>query len=207
MTSVDPSGAARPGRVAGLALLGIAAVALVIGLVTIVGGNGDGRAEGNPPQSSSADGGAESTAKPKPTPPATTRPTTSSSKPPTSSKPAPSTTGSTTSAGGDGEPGPAKQPLRVYNNSKIKGLADDAAADFRAAGWEVAKVDNYGSGIIPTTTVYFRPNTDEEAPARELAAAFGMRVEARFEGIQDADPGIIVIVTSDYQGQDGKTNK
>jgi len=34
-----------------------------------------------------------------------------------------------------------------------------------------------------------------------------MRAEPRFEGIQDSRAGIIVIVTNDYQGQDGKPNK
>ena len=33
----------------------------------------------------------------------------------------------------------------------------------------VAETGNYSQGIIPTTTVYFRPGTDEEASAKELA--------------------------------------
>ena len=89
-------------------------------------------------------------------------------------------------------------PLRVYNNSTISGLAARAAEDFRRAGWPIDEVGNYPHGIIPTTTVYFRPGTDEEAPARALAEQFGMRVNPRFEGLKEASPGIIVIVTNDY---------
>ena len=89
-------------------------------------------------------------------------------------------------------------PVRVYNNSTITGLAARAAEDFRRAGWPIDEVGNYPHGVIPTTTVYYRPGTDEEAPARALAQQFGMRVNPRFEGMQDATPGIIVIVTNDY---------
>jgi LytR cell envelope-related transcriptional attenuator len=182
-----------------MALLGIAAVALVIGAVTVIGG-GDGRADGNPPgQTSSADGG-DHTTKPKPKP-TTTRP------PATTTTTKPTTTTTTKTSAPDDTPGTSRLPLRVYNNSKIHGLADDAAADFRAGGWEVSEVGNYGTGIIPTTTVYFRQGTAEEAPARELAAQFGMRAEARFEGIEDARDGIIVIVTKDYQGQGNQPPK
>ena len=93
----------------------------------------------------------------------------------------------------------ARAPLRVYNNSTISGLAARAADDFRNAGWPVEVVDNYPYGIIPTSTVYFRPGTNEEAPAKELGAEFGMRVSPRFDGLQDASPGLIVIVTNDYR--------
>ena len=88
--------------------------------------------------------------------------------------------------------------MRVYNNSKISGLAHAAAADLQAEGWRVTDVSNYPDGTIPTTTVYYRPGTEEEAAARQIAATFGMRVEERFDGIKDAPPGVIVIVTNDY---------
>ena len=92
----------------------------------------------------------------------------------------------------------AHLPLRVYNNSTIGGLATRAADDFRNAGWPIDEIGNYPQGIIPTTTVYYRPGTEEEAPANALAEQFGMRVNPRFEGLQHASPGIIVIVTNDY---------
>ncbi|WP_051581041.1 LytR C-terminal domain-containing protein [Pseudonocardia acaciae] len=93
----------------------------------------------------------------------------------------------------------AKAPVRVYNNSLIRELAQHAAADFRASGWKVTDVGNYPSGIIPTSTVYYRPGTEEQAAAQSLANAFGLQAQPRFPGIADADPGLIVIVTKDYQ--------
>jgi hypothetical protein len=197
MTSPD-SGSPRSGRIAGVALLGLAAVALVIGLITALGGNGDGRADGGTPPSS-----ATSTI----TGPPSTKPT---SKPPTTSKTTsvpPSsgtTTTTTTTTGGGGGSQPAKSvPVRVYNNSKIKGLAARAAADLRAVGWQVTEVANYPYGTIPTTTVYYRPGTEEEAAAKSIGAEFGMKAEPRFEGIKDAPGGVIVIVTNDYQDAGG----
>jgi LytR cell envelope-related transcriptional attenuator len=100
--------------------------------------------------------------------------------------------------GGGGGTAVAHLPLRVYNNSTVSGLATRAAEDFRKAGWPIDEIGNYPQGIIPTTTVYYRPGTEEEAPAKALAEQFGMRVNPRFEGLQQATPGIIVIVTNDY---------
>ncbi|MEU3650685.1 LytR C-terminal domain-containing protein [Lentzea sp. NPDC034063] len=94
----------------------------------------------------------------------------------------------------------AKVPVRVYNNSTITGLASKASDEVRGNGWTVAETGNYSSGTIPTTTVYFRPGTDEEASAKELAAVLRARVEPRFDGIQSAAAGIILIVTNDFQG-------
>ncbi|MCW0212608.1 MAG: LytR C-terminal domain-containing protein [Pseudonocardia sp.] len=91
------------------------------------------------------------------------------------------------------------EPLRVYNNSTIPGLAAKAAEDFRRAGWTVTESRNYSEGVIPTSTVYYRPGTGEQASAERLATEFGLRAEPRFAGIQDATPGLIVIVTKDYR--------
>lgn len=96
----------------------------------------------------------------------------------------------------------ARSPLRVYNNSAIGGLAAGAAEDFRQAGWTVDEVANYSSssdGIIPTSTVYYRPGTGEEGSAERIGSEFGLRAAPRFAGLQDASPGLIVIVTKDYQ--------
>jgi hypothetical protein len=94
----------------------------------------------------------------------------------------------------------------VYNNSTTQGLASRASDDVARAGWQVAEKGNYSSGNIPTTTVYYRPGTDEETSARELATLLKARVEARFDGIQSAQPGIIVIVTNDYKGPGAKVS-
>jgi cytoskeletal protein RodZ len=199
MTSAD-SGSSRPGRVAGVALLGLAGVALIIGLITVFGGNGDGSANETQP----------------PRPPATSTSTPSapstSARPPSStstSVSAPTTTTTTTTVPpGDGNGEPAKSiPVRVLNNSKVKGLAATAAADLKADGWQVTEVGNYSATNVPTTTVYFRPGTDEEAAARALAASFGLQVEPRIAGIQSQPAGVIVIVTGDYKAGSGGKNE
>src|SRR6185295_19105082 len=90
--------------------------------------------------------------------------------------------------------------VRVYNDSKIVNLAERAATDFRDSGWTVTDVGVYSEsqGRIAVTTVYFRPGTAEDAEAHELGKQFGLRVEERFPGLRDATPGIIVIVTKEY---------
>ncbi|HEX2131364.1 MAG TPA: LytR C-terminal domain-containing protein [Actinophytocola sp.] len=208
MTSPEPS-ATRPLRVAGLALLGVAAIALVIGLVSMFGGNGDDQADGGndgqPPATTSSSAGSTGSV----TPPSsgsgstslaptttTTTTTTPPSRPPGTNVPVP--------PGGDGNGESGKtEPVRVYNNSTISGLATRAADELRESGWTVAEVGNYPSGVIPTTTVYFRPGTAEESAAELLGDEFGMRVEPRFTGLSGFDPGLIVIVTNDYQGPGG----
>nr|MDQ2710210.1 LytR C-terminal domain-containing protein [Actinomycetota bacterium] len=102
-------------------------------------------------------------------------------------------------SGGKGGYSSVRAPVRVYNNSLVKGLADRAADDMRDSGWRVEEVANYASGNIAASTVYYRPGTSEQAAARALASSFGLRVEPRFEGIRDASPGLIVILTKDYQ--------
>lgn len=52
--------------------------------------------------------------------------------------------------------------------------------------------------MIPESTVYFRPGTEEEGAAQSLAAQFGVRAFPRFWGIQNASPGLIVIATSNW---------
>ncbi|WP_244210748.1 LytR C-terminal domain-containing protein [Amycolatopsis kentuckyensis] len=198
------SGMSRPMKAAGVALIGVAIVAAVIGGITALGG-GDGSNEAGPsgtptqPGTSSAPPSTSSSA----TPPSTsTSASPSSPTPPSPSSPAP---GQPTSAA-PGQPGGDQQAsnkwvtVRVFNNSTIKGLADRAAEDFRGSGWNVNEVSNYSQGIIPTTTAFYRPGTDEEAAAKQLAQEFGIKAEPRFEGIQNASPGVIVIVTKEYQG-------
>jgi len=207
MTFTEPSGP-TPGKIAGFALLGIAVVAAVIGVVTLIGGNGDDQADPNPPSSSAPSTGdsGSSTATSSPGSSASSTmgsPTTSASAtaPITPSNTAP------VPAPGDGQATPSGD-VRVLNNSQLTGLAARAADDLRAAGWNVVEVGNYtpatNAGNIPTTTVYYRPGTDEKAVAETLAAYYGMRVEPRFDRIADLGPGVIVIVTNDYKGGRGK---
>ena len=230
-------GVSRPARAAGVGLLAVAAAAAVIGGVTLLtSGNGDETAAppatsvpGSPsdPGTSGPDGTSPSSG-----PDGTNTPPGTSGEPSGTAGPAPGQPGQ---SGQPGQPGQSGQPqpgqpggppapggsdsaqdrqasakwvsVRVYNNSNIKGLASRAAEDLRGQGWNVGQVANYSSGIIPTTTVYYRPGTDEETAADALAASFGMRSEPRFDGIKDSAPGVIVIVTNDYGKSSGKSGK
>lgn len=208
------SGLSRPLKAAGLALIAVAVAAAIVGGVTVLnsGNSSDTASPGNPPSSgspspsSSAPGSPSSPATPTTPPPSSS---TSPSGPPSSpGSPPPSQSAGVPNPGqpGGGQPDPAKLvTVRVYNNSTIKGLAARAATDFRAQGWTVAEVSNYADGIIPATTAYYRPGTDEETAAKALAAEFGIRADQRFDGIAQSSPGVIVIVTNNYQPGGGKT--
>jgi hypothetical protein len=197
-------------------------IAAIIGLATLtLGGGNDGGGTAAPPAESSAptagalpgEGGAAGSGAPTPAPPTDSGPitvptfptTTAAVAAPSATQPPPPAAGGDQAGGTDGSAGGsgagsgvAKGPIRVYNNSTITGLAANAAGDFRSAGWEVGDVSNYPFGIIPTTTVYYRPGTAEQGVAEKLGQEFGLRVNPRFEGLKDATPGVIVIVTNDF---------
>jgi hypothetical protein len=205
--TTEPSGVARPGKIAGLALIGVAAVATVVGVITLVGGNGEGEAQQPPstvvtvPSSVSPQTEASTEAPPSsasdsvvPTTEPTTGPTTVETTVTTTAAP------TMTTAAAPEPPSIRAHGVRIYNNSTEKGLAVRARQDLESLGWQVVGTGNYSQGIIPVTTVYFRQGTDEEAAANELAHEFGIRAEVRFEGIKDSSPGIILIVTNNYRG-------
>lgn len=193
-------GLSRPVRLAGVVLIGVAVVAVAIGTVTATTGG----------SSQTAAPAAEGTTSPAPppvpsaAPSAVPAPPTASSAPPATSAQAPGAAQAPASAP---ENAPAGQtdakwvPVRVYNNSTIKGLAAQAADEFRAEGWNITETGNYPYGIIPHSTAYYTPGTDEETAAKALAAAFSMRAEPRFAGIENSSPGVIVILTNDFQGK------
>ncbi|WP_236796459.1 LytR C-terminal domain-containing protein [Amycolatopsis sp. GM8] len=198
-------GLSRPMRLAGAVLLVIAAGAAIVGIVTAVSGGPTNTAEPTtsaaPPSPGPGGGSASPTTSPSAAPPsATTPPPATTSAAPPSSAPA----GAPTPGPNGGVPADQAAakwvPVRVYNNSTIHGLAARAADDLRADGWNVAEVSNYPYGIIPTTTAFYTPGTDEETAAKAIATSFGMKSDVRFQGIQSASPGVIVIVTNDYQG-------
>ncbi|MBW0122858.1 LytR C-terminal domain-containing protein [Pseudonocardia oceani] len=259
MTAPAPSGGPSPLRIGGLALLGVGAVAGIIGLATLATGGGDGSSSAAPSTSVTASPGDGFTETDGVTPPGGVAPTDGAAPgqpgatpgqpgdgsgdgtgdgaggvpipsfgpTPTGGIAAPGDgsggtgTGGTGngsgsgngsgggsggaaaagsgSGGGSGGAESVRMPLRVYNNSTIPGLAARAAADFEAAGWTVADTGGY-NGLIPTSTVYYRAGTAERDAAEFLGSAFGLRVEERFEGIQSSSPGVIVILTKDYQG-------
>lgn len=90
---------------------------------------------------------------------------------------------------------PALIPVTVLNNSRYTGLADRAAAEFRAGGWPVRETGNF-RGRIPSTTIYYEAG--QEAMAREFARRFDavVRVRPRFDTLPAR--GLVVVVTRDY---------
>ncbi len=197
------SGMSRPMKAAGVALVGVAIIAAVVGGITALSGD-NGSNEAGPSGTATQPGTSGGTSAPPTTSSTATPPSTStnpsSPTPPPTSTPAP---GQPTQ-GQPGQPGDQQASnkwvtVRVFNNSTIKGLADRAAEDFRGGGWNVNEVANYSQGVIPTTTAFYRPGTDEEAAAKQLAQEFGIKAEPRFPGIESASPGVIVIVTKEYQ--------
>lgn len=222
---MDPSSSARPLRVAGLALLGVAAAALVAGTVSLIGGEAgpeDGGQAAPPVNTTTVTGpGTEPGAPPGSTQPEQPAPTGPEGTPDTSGESPTAPPGAVTDQPGTGQPGqpvstgeytlPAGQgsgtvrpSVRVYNNGTITGLASRAAEELRSAGWQVDEVGNYSAGRIPTSTVYYRPGTEEQAAAEELGQLFHLRTAPRFEGIAGASPGLIVIITNDYRGPGSK---
>ena len=181
MTEPAPSGGPSPLRVGGLALLGAGAVAALIGLATLLPGRRQHppRPPTAPPRPAPHRGAGHATVAARrratvaapPAGPARTQ------RHPPLRRPAPAPVGTA-------DPAPARRPrrptrtarqaaaaavahapVRVYNNSTITGLAARAAEDFRADGWQVAQVANYPSGVIATSTVYYRPGTAEQSAA------------------------------------------
>jgi hypothetical protein len=208
MTAPAPSGGQSPLRIGALALLGVGAVAAIIGVGTLVTAGGtDGATVAAPTPTSVTAPVSPAPVSPTavvppsaevPVPPFGPTPTTTIAGPTAPPVAAEAAAGGSGGSAGSGA-SVVKSPVRVYNNSTIKGLAARAADDFRAAGWSVTAVASYPYGIIPTSTVYYRPGTAEQPGAQALADEFGLRAEARFVGLDDASPGLIVIVTNDYQ--------
>lgn len=230
----SPSDAASPLRMGGFVMLGIAAVAAVVGLVSLAGGDtaaapvpANAAPAPAPPAAPAPAPGLPAAGEPAPAgqppapapaqppvaaPPGPPEPTGLAAPPaeaprngggpapqeqplPGAGLPADNGSGS----GSTGKGATAKAPVRVYNNSLIKDLAQQAADDFRGSGWQVTEVGNYSEGNIPTSTVYYRQGTSEQSAAEALASSFGMRAVPRFAGLADASPGLIVVVTKDFQ--------
>ncbi|NYH79087.1 hypothetical protein FHR84_002421 [Actinopolyspora biskrensis] len=212
MTSGEPSTGPSAARIGGFTLIGIGALALVFGAASMFAGGSDTVAEPSPgPVATSSLTASEGESTSAETSPAESTDGSTSSAPPeessaptsppqrvTSESRPPESTGSREGAS-DSSGKSESVSLRVYNNSKIEGLAHRAADDLRGAGFDVVEVGNY-SGRIPVTTVYYRPGTGERAQAEAVARKLDVRAESRFDGISDASPGVIVIVTKNYDG-------
>lgn len=201
MSTPDGTGSSRRRRNSGLALLGLAVLAVLIGVVALTCQQQSvkSRPSLTTPPSVPGSGSATPSVLPYP-PPATSRPAEAPEVVPAPGPPEPATAPPASDQGpGKGEKGGSRPEVRVYNNSTIRGLAARAARDLTAEGWTVADVGNYPCGTIPTTTVYYQKGTGQRTEAEEIGADFGMRVLPRFPGIVNASPGLIVIVTKDYR--------
>ncbi|SDQ93833.1 LytR C-terminal domain-containing protein [Actinopolyspora saharensis] len=223
MTSGEPPTGPSAARIGGFTLIGIGALALVFGTASVFAGESDTVAEpstgpvatssrtaseseststGTSPTESAENGGENTEEAEQSTSSAPPEESSAPSSPPqrvTSENRSPDNTGSR--EGGSDSSGKSESvSLRVYNNSKIEGLAHRAADDLRGAGFDVAEVNNYSGGRIPVTTVYYRPDTGERSKAETVARKLDVRTEPRFDGISDASPGVIVIVTKNYDG-------
>jgi hypothetical protein len=204
MTGPGTADASRM-RIAGIVLLALAGVAAVVGLLTLGGGGPSTTNTAGPASAEPLPGAGNVSPPPAPPvapPPAGPAPVSPPPEgPPVAAAPivVPDGSADGDAGGGSGAGGsPATVPVRVLNNSTITGLADRAAGDMRAKGWNVVEVGNYPNGVIPVSTVYYRPGTDEQAAADTVASELGIRSAPRFDGIEQASPGLIVIATSNW---------
>lgn len=131
-------------------------------------------------------------------------PSSSAARPATPAVPGPTTPRRPSSpsphpTGGAGQP-TSQVPLTVLNNTTRPDLAEQAAQQFRAAGWQVVKVGNF-TGKIPATTVYYTPgNASEQRAARALAKQFPRigRVLPHYAGLPSSVHGVIVVLAPDW---------
>lgn len=91
---------------------------------------------------------------------------------------------------------PVAGPIRVYNNSTVAGLAAQTASYLEDEGFTITETGNYSDGMITRTGVYYGTSPGEQQTATEVAEALGVSAQPRFDGIQSAPAGVIVIVTS-----------
>jgi cytoskeletal protein RodZ len=201
MTAPEP-GSARPARLAGLVLIGVAVIALILGVITLInGGKSNNNGAGQQPSSTSGPTSNRPGSSQAPPP----KTTTNSPQTSTTQQPPPQTT-TTTANPQPPQPPPNNRavPVKVLNNSKITGLAARAATDFKADGWNVTFTGNYtptsNAGNLPTSTALYRPGTPGEAAAKELAQKFGLVADTHIPPGSNTDPGngVTVIVTNDY---------
>lgn len=188
-----------------MVLLSAAIVFAGLGFISMSGSDTDASAAGTSssgaPQEGS--GGSDSTAR---AADATSRTedrqaratTPASTQSATSGTSAPATTTPGSPDRGQASAAQAKQsPVRVYNNSTVEGLAGDTAATLESDGWNIDHVGNYNEGEVPHSAVYYSDAQGEKAAAQKVAAELGLPAEPRFDGISDASPGVIVILTAD----------
>lgn len=195
--SASPTGPIRPARLAGFVLLGVAVVAVGLGIFALAD-SASGQTSSSPPTSQHTAPETITTTTAKPTTPTTTAAPTTTTPPPTTSYPSGQTTTVVAAPPPNtGPPAPPPVPVRVYDNGTIPKAGARAAAALQADGFDVVQVGNYAQGDIPTTTVYYTSAPGEQDTAQAIGQKFGWRVAPRFPGIADASPGVIVMITND----------
>ena len=90
----------------------------------------------------------------------------------------------------------ATAPVRVFNNSEVAGLAAQTSTYLEDEGFTVTETGNYSEGLLTQTSVFYGTSPGEQQTATAVAETLGVTAQPRFEGIRDAAPGVIVIVTS-----------
>jgi len=191
----NPGGPARPARLAGFVLLGVAVVAVGLGVFSLTGNGQPAANAGHPPVTATSTAAPTTTRQPTTAPPATT--TTYPSGQTTTIAPPP---GTTTTAATPVNPN-AGVPVIVLNNSTIKNLAETAGDDFAASGFDVVQRTNYAFTTLPTSTVFYTPQiAGQQAAAQALAQRFSMKVAVRTSDFAAYPTGVIAVVTKDFKG-------
>lgn len=188
MTTPNPESSGPPLRAIAMVLIALAILFAGLGAASLGGSDSDETAT-----EASATTTTSAPAAPAAARTTTAAPTTTAAEPTSKTSTATSTTSAsaTTSARVD-----KSVPVRVFNNSTVSGLAAQTANELTSGGWNVSETGNYSYGQIQTTTVYYGSSASEKAAAQAIAAELGVKAEPRFDGIQSASPGVIVIVTS-----------
>jgi len=185
---------ARPNPVLAMVpvlLVVVAVVALVVGAMTLLGGNGpDVATRVSEPTGTSTETAGSPTSEGASTTPGAPTATDAPTGTPTDAQPEPEPPTE--------EPAPVDRSVgvRVLNGTTPAGLAGGAAEVLGADGWTVTEVDNYRAGPTPPTTVYYADETlaaTAEALADALGGA-GTELSDAFGG-----GGLTVVLGEDYQ--------
>ncbi|MFC9516200.1 LytR C-terminal domain-containing protein [Nocardiaceae bacterium NPDC056970] len=186
MTTPNPESSGPPLRAIAMVLIALAILFAGLGAASLGGSDSDETAT-----EASATTTTSAAAAPAAARTTTAAPTTTAAESTTGTATSTTSASATTSARVD-----KSVPVRVFNNSTVSGLAAQTANELTSGGWNVSETGNYSYGQIQTTTVYYGSSASEKAAAQAIAAELGVKAEPRFDGIQSASPGVIVIVTS-----------
>lgn len=191
MTTPNPESSGPPLRAIAMVLIALAILFAGLGAASLGGSDSEETAaEGTPTTTTSAPAAPAAARTTTSAAPVTTTPAAEPSTEP-STPPATSSVSAATTVSVD-----KSVPVRVFNNSTVTGLAARTASELTSNGWSISETGNYAYGQIQGTTVYYGSSAAEKAAAQAIAAELGVKAEPRFAGIENASPGVIVIVTS-----------